>query len=112
MGRKKGRATRAGKKKAIKAINTGGIVDPTTSTSNMKPGTKKRNSPTHERSGPAQKTSKKTRLETPPPHADEGAENVEPSLQRTPNINRMVNHANLIKEKGSTCSGHGNTDCG
>ena|SRR2546423_8796252 len=99
MGRKKGRATRAGKMKAIKAINTGGIVDPTTSTSNVKPGTKKRNAPTHERSGLAQKTSKKTRLETPPPHADEGAENVEPSLHRTLNINRMVNHANLIKEK-------------
>jgi hypothetical protein len=99
MGRKKDRATQAGKMKAIKAINTGGIVDPTTSTSNVRPGTKKRDAPTHERSGPAQKTSKKTRLETPPPHANEGAKNVEPSLHRTPKANRMVNHASLIEGK-------------
>jgi hypothetical protein len=99
MGHKKDRATRAGKMKAIKAINTGGIMDPTTSTSNVTLDTKKRNAPVHECSSTAQKTSKKTRLLTPLPHAGKCAENVEPSLQRTPNINRMVTHANLISEK-------------
>jgi hypothetical protein len=102
MGPKKDRTTRAGKMKAIKAINTGSIVDPTTSTSNVTLCTKKRNAPAHERSSTAQKTSKKTRLETPPPHAGKCAENVKPSLLRTPNINRMVKSCQLDKRESST----------
>jgi hypothetical protein len=60
----------------------------------MDPGTKRRNAPAHERSGRVQKARRKT----PPPHVNERAESVMPSLHGTPATQRMASNASLIEQ--------------
>jgi hypothetical protein len=100
------RPARQAKKDAIKALNTSSTVNP---------GTKKRSAATHESSGRAKARKTKARKTKPlvpsassassafSPHVEEGVENVDPSLKRTPTTKRIVSHAGLTKtETGPT----------
>jgi hypothetical protein len=82
----KQRSPRQAKKKAIEALDTSSIVNP---------GTKKRSASVHEPSDRAQKTRKRISSQ----RVDEGAENVSPSLLRTPATKRMASYAGLREQE-------------
>jgi hypothetical protein len=82
----KDRLSGEAKEKSITAIGTGSIVNP---------GTKKRSASTHECSDHAQNAHKRTSSQ----RVDEGAENVSPSLLRTPATKRMASYASLSEQE-------------
>jgi hypothetical protein len=74
---------RQAKRKAIEALDTSSIVNPST---------KKRSASTHDRA-------QKTRMRTSSPHVEEGAENVKPSFYRTPATKRMASYTGLTEKE-------------
>jgi hypothetical protein len=79
----KHRPHREAKREAIEAIS-----------SIVKHGTKRPSASTHVLSGPV----KKARTTTLPPPVDDGAENISPSLHRTPTCKLTASRANLIEQ--------------
>ncbi|KIX08335.1 uncharacterized protein Z518_02991 [Rhinocladiella mackenziei CBS 650.93] len=71
----------------------GKVIDATDTDSVVDSGTKKRRASAHEPSS----TAKKARKRKSSPQ-DKGAENVSPSLHRTPSTKRMVTHASMINQ--------------